>query len=130
MNNLRIELTGGQGVAFFWAILVLIFLLAWVVPAVRRKIDVSGGELLTIRAISIFSNGWLYYSEIFCRVTVYEKKFVWCYMLSNSHNYSDIKIEKPYRKGDFFMKISINGVSAILIGRAEGLARLAERIKL
>jgi hypothetical protein len=50
-------------------------------------------------------------------------------MLSNSYKYSDVKIEKPYRKGDFFMKISINGVSARLIGRAEGLGQLADRIR-
>ncbi|WP_147400211.1 hypothetical protein [Achromobacter sp. K91] len=129
MNSYRIELTDEQGLGFLLAIFILSFLLAWVVPSMRRKGDMPGSELLTIRAIAIFYNGWIFSSQFFCRITAYENKFIWCCILSNSYAYSDLKIDKSYVKGDLSMKISINGISARLIGRAEALSRLEEKIK-
>ncbi|MGS1108614.1 hypothetical protein ACVCNH_20320 [Achromobacter anxifer] len=129
MNSYRIELSGEQGVGVILAILILFFLLAWVVPSMRRKGDMPGSELLTIRAIAIFYNGWIFSSQIFCRITAYDNKLIWCCILSSSYAYSDLKIDKSYVKGDLSMKISVHGISARLIGRAEALGRLEEKIK-
>lgn len=125
MSAYSVRVSPELGALWLLVALSSVLLVLWLVPGFRRSWEQPSRELLTIRAMTVCSAGWISSSEVLTRLTLYTDGLAWCWMAANSYDYKSIGIERPYSSGDICLRISIHGVSARIYGLPESLEEFA-----
>lgn len=119
-----------EGVAIIGLLVAVVLLIFVGLPAVPRTADRNAGRLIAqARAVASFGNSVFRSGGAFYRVSVYEKRFVVCFMAARAYSYADVRVisdKSAQQRGQ--LMVDLNGTRLTLSGNAESLERLANAL--
>ncbi len=118
-----------EGVVTVGSLFVVALVVFVGLPAIPRTVDKNSGRLIAqARAAASFGNSAFRSGGALYRVSVYEKRFVVCFMSARSYSYADVRVicDKSAQRGQ--LMVDLNGTRLALSGNAESLERVANAL--